>query len=326
MAAIEDTASPVVSCWESSLNSSVCPEDELPPPSSSVSTASSGNISKELYVSHDHEDSPARGVPPLEPIADDTKHVLAAFVPTFPPVHVRETDAADNSMITVDVSRLEVVPASRVIGETEKISIEMLSVPNEPPIVFARTNEEVTSTIHSPAVASDSADPGEHSHVRPIFEVGDHVYQWCSWGIVPGIAQRHGIVLEVRFDPHSPISSTDSGIGGDSPVSQVSTSVPVPADTISTALGKAGGTWILKIADFSLWEESAVPMDTTKHQRGRATFCGFQSSCVRVYQLHVDGDQCDEESSCKSSEVLRSAGRWQRVHYSAGFWCVQCAH
>jgi len=35
------------------------------------------------------------------------------------------------------------------------------------------------------------------------FQVGDHVYQWRSWGGIPGVFQHHGIVMDIINDPQT---------------------------------------------------------------------------------------------------------------------------
>ncbi|KAL3936258.1 MAG: hypothetical protein SGBAC_008384 [Bacillariaceae sp.] len=42
--------------------------------------------------------------------------------------------------------------------------------------------------------SSKTQDPKEK------FEVGDHVYQWRSWGGIPGVFQHHGIVMDIVND------------------------------------------------------------------------------------------------------------------------------
>ncbi|CAJ1969904.1 unnamed protein product [Cylindrotheca closterium] len=45
--------------------------------------------------------------------------------------------------------------------------------------------------------------PSKKQDPREKFQVGDHVYQWRSWGGIPGVFQHHGIVMDIINDLHT---------------------------------------------------------------------------------------------------------------------------
>jgi hypothetical protein len=123
------------------------------------------------------------------------------------------------------------------------------------------------------------------------FQIGDHVYQWCSLALIPAAYQHHGIVMDVFYDPQQQ-------------------------------------QWMLRIADFSnwkeeeeeeenepeasVWHEHSNPTNDLSHDannppppsRKKSFLRSNCSSCIRTYV----------------SSAAVGKDRWYKVQYQAGWW------
>jgi hypothetical protein len=98
-----------------------------------------------------------------------------------------------------------------------------------------------------PSIAVDGTAATTTSEVEPDcldlepcgFQMGDHVYKWCSFALIPAVFQHHGIVTNVYLQHNS-----EGAISSDSTKQQTKR-----------------GEWMMTIADFS--NSSAPSMDDT---------------------------------------------------------------
>lgn len=113
---------------------------------------------------------------------------------------------------------------------------------------------------------------------RPDFQLGDHVYQWCSFALIPSVFQHHGIVMDVYWR-------------------------------------ETERKWMLKIADFSNWE-SAQPEE--RPVRKKSIFGGSNcksGGCIRTYECPAIDDERRENQWYK---VEYEAGWWKRHWQRSG--------
>jgi len=147
-----------------------------------------------------------------------------------------------------------------------------------------------TAAAASSEGTGDDTDGDDSEPGGPPFEMGDHVYQWCSFAGIPAVYQHHGIVMDVWKEEEE----EEEGAG--------------ESDTKERGVG-GGGEWVLKIVDFSILQnETTVAPDGSSGSRKTSGGCVFRSSsarvgsCIRVYE------------SCASSSSPRL---WHKVQYSS---------
>lgn len=124
------------------------------------------------------------------------------------------------------------------------------------------------------------------------FQMGDHVYQWCSFALIPAVFQHHGIVMDVYW--------RDDAVNDGSETSDKS--------------NLSGGEWMLKIADFSNWDDRVTGAETDTSYSAppsrKKSWMGSSNckagGCIRTYDV----------SAVKND----NNNKWYKVEYQAGFW------
>ena len=117
----------------------------------------------------------------------------------FPPRLDRTTSKADDSAQDMDDATLKQQDEDKKMErldhhchqeeEEEEIRVETMTIPAHlPPQEHAHTLPE---NDHQDTI--DTSDQQQE-----LFQVGDHVYQWCSLLGIPGVFQHHGIVIHVE--------------------------------------------------------------------------------------------------------------------------------
>lgn len=175
--------------------------------------------------------------------------------------------------------------AEKNLLEPETVEPQIINVPFEPETAKL-VNETLEAQADTTPVDKESSVEGSGQDHPPSeavitaeeapFAMGDHVYQWCSFALVPSVFQHHGIVLEVRPEAE-------------------------------------GDGWILKIADYVRYAGKEEDKDqkgvavsspsgkkplTPQKEQGGAT----NSGCLRVY----------ESSSKEWHKVKYGAKFWER--------------
>ena len=77
------------------------------------------------------------------------------------------------------------------------------------------------------------------------FQIGDHIYQWCSFVGIPSVFQHHGIVMDCYWKEQN--DENDDEVANDDNNSVASMNKNIKNVEISDS----DGEWIIEIADFS---------------------------------------------------------------------------
>ena len=143
------------------------------------------------------------------------------------------------------------------------------------------------------------------------FQMGDHVYQWCSLAGIPAVYQHHGIVMDVYYSENS--NSTKNN-GQDE---------------------AEEGQWMLTIADFSNWNDDDDDDDENNElPRDDGT---LTSSALSVRRNHRPRPQRPKSLFGKSGRSSKNGGHpphsggclrtydcpaseWTKCVYEAGWW------
>ena len=63
--------------------------------------------------------------------------------------------------------------------------------------IVEEKEEEITQDNDD---TNDDANTDEIAYSEQFFQLGDHVYKWCSFAGIPGLFQHHGIIIEIDGD------------------------------------------------------------------------------------------------------------------------------
>jgi hypothetical protein len=133
-------------------------------------------------------------------------------------------------------------------------------------------------------VATMMDDDQSHTNVPKTacdFQIGDHVYQWCSFAGIPAVFQHHGIVLDCYCD--------------------------------------ANGEWKMQVADFSYMDDHRSSMTLSQIPEGNID-PSFSARSRRNSKKRSFGKASSSGYGIRSYEVSLSEEQWHRVDYQAGWW------
>ena len=155
------------------------------------------------------------------------------------------------------------------------------------------------------------------------FQIGDHIYQWCSFVGIPAVFQHHGIVMDCYWKEYNHDNETTVDDNDECEVKRTSIE--------NTESSHCDGEWILQIADFSnvdhdprlqqqnttttLPDGSITTIDTSftappsASSRKRSFGISPKSSKGGGYQIGT-----------YSASLSSKQEKWHRVIYSANWW------
>jgi hypothetical protein len=128
----------------------------------------------------------------------------------FPEINLRmtETVTTPNTSLLAEGESLQDIPVTPIkeISPLDSPTSEYICQPGDEQqsssAPAADKSESLPQQLNVPS--SSSAHPAlefvEEEGNPEELEIGDHVYQWRSWGGVPGVFQHHGIVMDVIKD------------------------------------------------------------------------------------------------------------------------------
>lgn len=126
-------------------------------------------------------------------------------------------------------------------------------------------------------------DQNNQNNNRPDFEMGDHVYQWCSvWGI-PAVFAHHGIVLNVFFHQES-------------------------------------NEWRLRVADFSLGNAQDDDDDDNHQNNNNKNNDGWDSVHAPRKKSFSSSGSGSKNGHSRIRTYETDPALWKKVQYQAGFW------
>jgi hypothetical protein len=153
------------------------------------------------------------------------------------------------------------------------------------------------------------------------FQIGDHIYQWCSFVGIPSVFQHHGIVMDCYWKQHDDKNENEST--NDENVEIESSN----RNANNAESSDADGEWIIEIADFSnvdhldrqLQQVTTLPDGTTidtsfsaqpsASNRKRSFGISSKSSKGGGYQIRTF-----------TASLSSKHEKWHRVIYSANWW------
>jgi hypothetical protein len=148
-----------------------------------------------------------------------------------------------------------------------------------------------TTTVE-PDVSGLTLEPCE-------FQMGDHVYRWCSFALIPAVFQHHGIVTNVYWQDNNPEATA------------------VSSD--STKEQTRRGEWMMTIADF--FNSSAPSLDdtmvATKENKSARddSLQSFHKSSKRLVNGPKNGVFRTYQVPCSSPTE-----QWHKVVYQASWF------
>jgi hypothetical protein len=195
-------------------------------------------------------------------------------------VDTAEGQECFREMIQNEETRLNLPPLSIKVEDSAEKTVTVSLDSDTARIVNQALGEDSTSATQADTTggeeieAQDYTDPlSTETPTEEPFAMGDHIYQWCSFALVPSVFQHHGIVLDVWPDEEE--------------------------------------GWLLKIADFARSDfteeekrKGALSSKKlfSKNITGETESKSSRSGCLRVY-----------ESSWKEwHKVQYGAGFWKR--------------
>ena len=136
------------------------------------------------------------------------------------------------------------------------------------------------------------------------FQIGDHIYQWCSFAGIPAVFQHHGIVMDCSWN-----EDTDA------------------------ATSECGGEWIVQIADFSNVDHSE---GTATLPDGTTIDTSFTAPSTPPSSSSSSASNRKRSFGTASSKSITTGGgyqvrtyttslssnteKWHKVIYSANWW------
>jgi hypothetical protein len=226
--------------------------------------------------------------------SDDHVH---AYDPNSSSKNLSKNEQAITTTTTVQVGKKERIDNDHPRPE---------SLPEEEDSLVHVANEMHSDGNDLPQTSSQQKQEANNNGCHPEeeeceFQIGDHVYQWCSLAFVPAVYQHHGIVMDVFYDHHQQ-------------------------------------QWMLRIADFSNWKEDDDDdhMEKTEHENEPEGSVGPEyQNLTKDNQDGIDTNNhpppsCKKSflrsncSSCIRTYVSTTAvgtkDRWHKVQYQAGWW------
>eukprot|EP00980_Cylindrotheca_fusiformis_P029679 scaffold23693_cov157-Cylindrotheca_fusiformis.AAC.3 len=165
------------------------------------------------------------------------------------------THTTPNNSLLAEGDSLQDIPVTPVkLEEAVQSPSSMFVCQPCEPAAEAAASAEIPPQPQTPNVSTEAAPPlpiefVEEPEDPSNLKVGDHVYQWRSWGGIPGVFQHHGIVMDI-------IRGEDD----------------------------SDETFKLTIADFSNVEQRKQPTKVDKKKKGVKRQTGlFQEGILRTY-------------------------------------------
>lgn len=187
--------------------------------------------------------------------------------------------------------REELVDASEAMMRTAAVDEGGSHAATPPQVVWKTTNDHHHRVDESLLSGTEACCD---------FQIGDHVYQWCSFVGIPAVYQHHGIVMDVYFRYRNQGLADDNNRGC----------------TGAGGVGR-GGEWILKIADFSNYDDDQTSSTdqsfTAPPRRKKSSWLGSNAKnakksdgCIRTYDV--------------SATAVAEEEKWYQVEYQASWW------
>jgi hypothetical protein len=156
---------------------------------------------------------------------------------------------------------------------------------------------------------------GNKTEMKCDYQIGDHIYQWCSFVGIPAVFQHHGIVLDCywkEFDSSHTLNESNSNDNDSS---------------------NENGEWILQIADFSNVDHNSYSQSfptTTQLPDGTTTTIdtSFTPRQVPSNRKRSFGRSLSSKSSSNTGYGFRTYEislsskdeTWHKVIYNANWW------
>ena len=143
-----------------------------------------------------------------------------------------------------------------------------------------------TQNVTEEAQKNDDLVPKEES--SPPFAMGDHVYQWCSFALIPAVFQHHAIVLDCQPSSHD---DNDDG-------------------------------WILQIADFSNGTPTGDDDDNVNNSNSNSNDPDTKQNPKKsIITLGSSSASREKHKGLRIYESNTKKHCWHKVQYgAAGFW------